>query len=62
MQIEVISREESGSDPAAAAPPGDAVKTLLRLRLSPHAEPERSRVEMLAECPIDHPFFVKDKG
>ena len=30
--------------------------------MSPHNVPEVSRVEMLADCPIDHPFFVKDKG
>ena len=34
----------------------------LRMRMSPHNIPEMSRVEMLADCPIDHPFFVKDKG
>ena len=33
-----------------------------RLRMCPHNVPESSRVEMMAECPIDHPFFVKDKG
>ena len=33
-----------------------------RLRMSPHNVAESSRVEMMAECPIDHPFFVKDKG
>ena len=30
--------------------------------MSPHNVAESSRVEMMAECPIDHPFFVKDKG
>ena len=30
--------------------------------MSPHNVPEASRVEMLADCPVDHPFFVKDKG
>ena len=35
---------------------------MIRMRLSPHNVAESSRVEMMAECPIDHPFFVKDKG
>ena len=30
--------------------------------MSPYNVAESSRVEMMAECPIDHPFFVKDKG
>jgi hypothetical protein len=34
----------------------------LLLRMSPHNVPDMSRVDMLAECPLDHPFFVKDKG
>ena len=38
------------------------VIVIIRMRLSPHNVPESSRVEMMAECPIDHPFFVKDKG
>jgi len=58
VKIDVISREEVGAD----TNPSQEVKTLLRLRMSPHNVPESSRVEMLAECPIDHPFFVKDKG
>ena len=58
FQIDVISREEVAAD----TNPSQEVKTLLRLRMSPHNVPESSRVEMLAECPIDHPFFVKDKG
>jgi len=37
-------------------------KPVLRLRMSPNNVPELSKVEMLAECPPDHPFFVKDKG
>lgn len=37
-------------------------KPVLRLRMSPHNVPDISKVEMLAECALDHPFFVKDKG
>jgi len=58
VKIDVISREEVGADTNTS----QDVKTLLRLRMSPNNVPESSRVEMLAECPIDHPFFVKDKG
>merc|ERR1719391_620399 len=38
------------------------IKPVLRFRMSPHSVPEISKVEMLAECSLDHPFFVKDKG
>jgi hypothetical protein len=34
----------------------------LLMRMTPHNVPDMSRVDMLAECPLDHPFFVKDKG
>ena len=53
FQIDVISREDDSNQD---------LKSVLRLRMSPHNVPEVSRVEMLADCPIDHPFFVKDKG
>jgi len=59
VKIDVIPREEGGT--REEDKPTDA-KTLLRMRLSPHNVAESSRVEMMAECPIDHPFFVKDKG
>ena len=49
----MISREDDSNQD---------LKSVLRLRMSPHNVPEVSRVEMLADCPIDHPFFVKDKG
>ena len=48
MELVSLGDEESGS--------------CLLLRLSPHNVPDMSRVDMLAECPLDHPFFVKDKG
>ena len=51
----MISREEAGDGSPGAG-------QVLRLRMSPHNVAEVSRVEMLADCPIDHPFFVKDKG
>ena len=55
-QVDVISRDEH-------SPAGDTGHgQTLRMRMSPHNIPEMSRVEMLADCPIDHPFFVKDKG
>ena len=50
--VETINRVDSSSGHGQ----------VLRLRMSPHNVPEVSRVEMLADCPIDHPFFVKDKG
>ena len=53
----MISREEAGD-----GSPGAGHGQVLRLRMSPHNVAEVSRVEMLADCPIDHPFFVKDKG
>jgi hypothetical protein len=34
----------------------------LLMRMTPNNVPDMSRVDMLAECPLDHPFFVKDKG
>ena len=49
----------SGSEAGEGSPGAGQV---LRLRMSPHNVAEVSRVEMLADCPIDHPFFVKDKG
>merc|ERR1719273_856845 len=49
--MDCLPREEEGE-----------TSTLLRLRMSPHNVAESSRVEMMADCPIDHPFFVKDKG
>merc|ERR1719273_1970705 len=49
--MDCLPREEEGE-----------TSTTLRLRMCPHNVPESSRVEMMAECPIDHPFFVKDKG
>ena len=49
----------SGSEAGDGSPGAGQV---LRLRMSPHNVAEVSRVEMLADCPIDHPFFVKDKG
>ena len=52
LQVDIHSR-------GAGDEAGDQV---LRLRMSPHNVPEVSRVEMLADCPVDHPFFVKDKG
>ena len=33
---------------------------LLRLRMSPHLGDNST--EILAECAIEHPFFVKEKG
>ena len=40
----------------------DAPNTLLRLRLAPHRADSNSSTEILADCPLDHPFYVKDKG
>ena len=57
LEVDVMSREEAGS-----GSPGPGHGQVLRLRMSPHNVAEVSRVEMLADCPIDHPFFVKDKG
>lgn len=37
-------------------------KPVLRVMMRPHNVPDVSSVEMVAECPLDHPFFVKDKG
>ena len=59
FQIDVISRED---DSRLDNNSNQDLKSVLRLRMSPHNVPEVSRVEMMADCPIDHPFFVKDKG
>ena len=34
----------------------------LRLRLAPHRADSQNSTEILADCAIDHPFYVKDKG
>jgi len=59
VKIDVITRE-SGQEGEIGGP--SEVTTLLQLRMSPHNVPDHTRVEMLAKCPLDHPFFVKDKG
>ena len=62
-QVDVISREDArGEDIAASGHSSPGHGQVLRMRMSPHNVAEVSRVEMLADCPIDHPFFVKDKG
>lgn len=62
-QVDVISREDArGEDIAASGHTSPGHGQVLRMRMSPHNVAEVSRVEMLADCPIDHPFFVKDKG
>jgi hypothetical protein len=35
-------------------------RELLRLRLAPHKMDNTP--EILAECTLDHPFFIKEKG
>ena len=55
--MDVIPREEADSGVLSSGH-----GQVLRLRLAPHNVPEVSKVEMLADCNIDHPFFVKDKG
>jgi hypothetical protein len=38
----------------------DDAKDSLRLRLAPHRMDNTP--DILADCPPEHPFFVKDKG
>ena len=61
FQIDVIPRE---AQPAAAAPESAQEHSMiaLRLRLAPHRADSQNSTEILADCAIDHPFYVKDKG
>jgi hypothetical protein len=52
----VISRDAHDDATSKDATPS----TLLRLRLAPHRMDNTP--EILADCPVDHPFFIKDKG
>jgi len=45
---------------AAAGEEEERRAPLLRLRLEPHAGDNSA--EILADCPLEHPFFVKEKG
>ena len=57
------SSNSSSSGLVVKSDPGQSqseVQTLLRLRLAPHRGDKVT--EILAECSLDHPFFVKDKG
>ena len=56
FQIDVISREshDSYSDNSSNK------ESILRLRLAPHRMDNTP--EILAECSLDHPFFIKEKG
>ena len=56
FQIDVIGRDAHDD----SVTPRDATSaTLLRLRLSPH---RHDNPDILADCPLDHPFFIKEKG
>ena len=39
---------------------GGGSEVLLRLRMAPHRGDNST--EILAECSLDHPFYVKEKG
>ena len=45
--------------PATDCPLDSNSNTIMRLRLTPDLE---GQPEVVAECLLDHPFFVKDKG
>ena len=48
--------------PEPSPPLAEEPQTLLRLRLAPHRADSNSSTEILADCPLEHPFYVKDKG
>ena len=59
MQIDVIPRE---AESAATMTSDGHSMIALRLRLAPHRADRENSTEILADCAIDHPFYVKDKG
>lgn len=59
IKLDVISRDSAQEGEQRGL---SEVNTLLQMRMSPHNVPDHTRVEMLAKAPLDHPYFVKDKG
>ena len=57
----MIPREAESAAAAAASSDGHPM-IALRLRLAPHRADSQNSTEILADCAIDHPFYVKDKG
>ena len=55
----MIPRE---AESAAAMAANEHPMIALRLRLAPHRADSQNSTEILADCAIDHPFYVKDKG
>jgi len=49
-----------GEDEEAGATAAAEQQQVLRLRMAPH-EGDNS-AEIVAECPLEHPFFIKEKG
>ena len=66
LQIDIVTTDtidivqHASSLSAAESGETSKVHTVLLLRMGPHRVDNAP--DILAECPIDHPFFVKDKG
>ena len=69
MQIDIVTTDtidaitqSSSSSVSGIEGVGESSKahTVLLLRMGPHRVDNAP--DILADCPIDHPFFVKDKG
>ena len=64
LQIDIVTTDtiDIVQHASSAAESGETSKvhTVLLLRMGPHRVDNAP--DILAECPIDHPFFVKDKG
>ena len=67
LQIDIVTTDtidivQHASPLSSVAESGETSKvhTVLLLRMGPHRVDNAP--DILAECPIDHPFFVKDKG
>ena len=56
----MIPREAESAAASASHEPHPMIA--LRLRLAPHRADSQNSTEILADCAIDHPFYVKDKG
>ena len=67
FQIDIVTTDTidaitHGSASSGMEGVGESSKgqTVLLLRMGPHRVDNAP--DILADCPIDHPFFVKDKG
>ena len=58
--IDAITQSTSSSLPSVEGGESSKGHTVLLLRMGAHRVDNAP--DILADCPIDHPFFVKDKG